>query len=72
MTALQSKKRRIFPMKRLIILVTLVSFVFSIQIGYATPLTSTLKDQQDVAVTIRMWASSKITGSSNLSLESMS
>lgn len=34
------------------ILVTLISFMFSIQIGYATPLTSTLKDQQDVAITI--------------------
>ncbi|NWG03283.1 MAG: DUF4139 domain-containing protein [Syntrophaceae bacterium] len=39
-------------MKRLMILVTLISFMFSIQIGYATPLTSTLKDQQDVAITI--------------------
>jgi len=39
-------------MKRLTILITLISFIFSIQIGYAAPLTSTLKDQQDVAVTI--------------------
>ena len=39
-------------MKRLIVLITLISFIFSIQIGYAAPLTSTLKDQQDVAVTI--------------------
>jgi hypothetical protein len=39
-------------MKRLIVLITLISFIFSIQIGYAAPLTSTLKDQQDVAITI--------------------
>ena len=39
-------------MKRLTILITFISFVFSIQMGYAAPLTSTLKDQQDVAVTI--------------------
>ena len=49
-------------MKRLIVLATLISFIFSIPIGYAlnhigiqgsaAPLTSTLKDQQDVAVTI--------------------
>jgi len=39
-------------MKRLIVLIILISFIFSIQIGYAAPLTSTLKDQQDVAVTI--------------------
>jgi hypothetical protein len=39
-------------MKRLIVLITLMSFIFSIQIGYAAPLTSSLKDQQDVAVTI--------------------
>jgi len=39
-------------MKKSIILITLVSFVFSIQIGYAVPLTSTLKDQQNVSVTI--------------------
>jgi len=30
----------------------LVSFIFSVQIGYAAPLTSTLMDQKDVAVTI--------------------
>jgi hypothetical protein len=40
------------PMKRLVVLIMIVSFLFSIQIGYATPLTSTLRDQQDVAVTI--------------------
>jgi hypothetical protein len=40
------------PMKRLVVLIMLVSFLFSIQIGYAAPLTSTLKDQQEVAVTI--------------------
>jgi hypothetical protein len=39
-------------MKRLIVLITLISFLFSIQVGYAVPLTSTLKDQKDVAVTI--------------------
>ena len=39
-------------MKRLIVLITLISFIFSIPIGYAAPLTSTLKDQQNVSVTI--------------------
>src|SRR4030043_1130342 len=39
-------------MKRLIVLITLISFIFSIQISSAAPLTSTLKDQQGVAVTI--------------------
>ncbi len=39
-------------MKKSIVLITLILFIFSIQIGYAAPLTSTLKDQQDVAVTI--------------------
>ncbi len=39
-------------MKKSIILTPLISFLFSIQIGYAGPLTSTLKDQQDVAITI--------------------
>jgi hypothetical protein len=39
-------------MKRLLVLTTLISFIFSLQVGYAAPLTSTLKDQQDVAVTI--------------------
>jgi len=39
-------------MRKLIILIILISFIFSIQIGYATPLTSTLKDQQNVSVTI--------------------
>ncbi len=32
--------------------ITLISFIFAIQIGYAAPLTSTLKDQQEVAITI--------------------
>jgi hypothetical protein len=45
------QKRR-FPMKRLVILITLISFLISFQVGYAAPLTSSLKDQQDVAVTI--------------------
>ena len=39
-------------MKRLIILITFISFVFSLQIVYAAPLTSTLKDHQNVAGTI--------------------
>jgi hypothetical protein len=39
-------------MKRLNIVITLISFVFCTQMAYAAPLTSTLKDQQDVAVTI--------------------
>jgi hypothetical protein len=39
-------------MKKLIVLMTLVSFIFSAQIVSAAPLTSTAKDQQDVAVTI--------------------
>jgi len=39
-------------MKRLTILITLISFIFSIQIGYAAPLTSTLRDQQNVSITI--------------------
>jgi len=39
-------------MKRFVILITLISFFYSIQIGYAAPLTSTLRDQQDVAITI--------------------
>ena len=39
-------------MKRLVVLTILISFIFSIQIGYAAPLTSSLKDQQDVGVTI--------------------
>jgi hypothetical protein len=47
----KNPKRR-FPMKKLVVLITLISFIFSIQISYAVPLTSTLKDQQDVAVTI--------------------
>ncbi|MBM4349736.1 MAG: DUF4139 domain-containing protein [Deltaproteobacteria bacterium] len=34
------------------IVIILITFIFSIQIGYAAPLTSTLKDQQDVAITI--------------------
>ena len=39
-------------MKRLTVCMTLISFFLSIQIGFAAPLTSNLKDQQDVAVTI--------------------
>lgn len=39
-------------MHKSVILMTLISFLFSIQIGNAAPITSTLKDQQDVAITI--------------------
>ncbi|OGP73520.1 MAG: DUF4139 domain-containing protein [Deltaproteobacteria bacterium RBG_16_49_23] len=39
-------------MKKFVILITLISFLYSIQIGFAAPLTSTLKDQQNVAITI--------------------
>jgi len=39
-------------MKRLIVLIRLISFLLSIQMGFAAPLISNLKDQQDVAVTI--------------------
>jgi hypothetical protein len=49
---IKPKKRRSQKMKRLAVLVTVVTFLFSIRIGSADPLTSTLKDQQDVAVTI--------------------
>jgi hypothetical protein len=39
-------------MKTLMILTTFISFIIFLQISYAAPLTSTLKDQQNVAVTI--------------------
>ena len=39
-------------MKRLAILITLFSLLFSTSPGFTQPLTSTLKDQQDVAITI--------------------
>jgi hypothetical protein len=39
-------------MKRLTVLITLISFLLSLQVSDAAPLTSSLKDQQDVAVTI--------------------
>jgi len=39
-------------MKKSVILITLISLILSIQISYANPLTSTLKDQQTVSVTI--------------------
>jgi len=48
----QEGRKRRFPMKRSIVLLTLISFLFSLQLGFAAPLTSTLKDQKDVAVTI--------------------
>jgi hypothetical protein len=41
-----------FPMKKLVFLSTLLAFFLSLQGGQAAPLTSTLKDQQDIAVTI--------------------
>ena len=39
-------------MKRPLILITLLQFLFFSPIGYGAPLSSTLKDQQDVAITI--------------------
>ena len=39
-------------MKSLIILITLITFLLSIQTSFAAPLTSTLKDQQSVSITI--------------------
>jgi hypothetical protein len=39
-------------MKRLTVLITLISLLFSVQTGFANPLASNLKDQQDVAITI--------------------
>jgi hypothetical protein len=45
-------KKEVFPMKRLVILITLISFLLSLQVTSAAPLTSSLKDQQNVAVTI--------------------
>jgi len=39
-------------MKKLVILITLILFIFSLQIGFAAPLTSTLKDQQNMSITI--------------------
>jgi len=39
-------------MKGLTIWTTLISFLFSTQVGFGAPLTSTVKDQQDMAVTI--------------------
>ena len=39
-------------MKTLMTVTTLITFIISFQIGYAAPLTSGLKDQQNVAVTI--------------------
>jgi len=39
-------------MKRSIVLITLISFIFSIRIGYTAPLASNLTDQQSVSVTI--------------------
>ena len=39
-------------MKRLVVLIALISFFVSLRGGYAAPLTSTLKDQQTVAITI--------------------
>ncbi|MFB3886188.1 MAG: DUF4139 domain-containing protein [Thermodesulfobacteriota bacterium] len=39
-------------MKRLLVLITFFSLLFSVQMGYSAPLTSTLKDQQNVSITI--------------------
>jgi hypothetical protein len=39
-------------MKRLTILIILVSFLLSLRVGYAAPLSSTLEDQQNVSITI--------------------
>ncbi len=39
-------------MKKSLVLITLFSFLFSVQIGYGAPLTSTLKDQQNMSITI--------------------
>ena len=39
-------------MKRSVILIAFISFLLSLQVSDAAPLTSSLKDQQDVAVTI--------------------
>jgi hypothetical protein len=39
-------------MEKMAVLISLFLFIFSIQTGVTAPLTSTLKDQQDVAITI--------------------
>jgi hypothetical protein len=49
---IEIKKKEVLLMKRLTILITLISFIFSAQIAYTAPLTSTLKDQQNVSITI--------------------
>jgi hypothetical protein len=49
---IEIKKKEVLLMKRITILATLISFIFAIQMGYAAPLTSTLKDQQNVSITI--------------------
>jgi hypothetical protein len=41
-----------FSMKKSMILIILISFIVSAHPSFATPMTSTLKDQQNVAVTI--------------------
>jgi hypothetical protein len=48
----KNSKKEVFPMKGLVVLITLISSLLSIQIGYAAPFTSTGKDQQNVSVTI--------------------
>jgi hypothetical protein len=45
-------KKEGFPMKRSVVLITLVSFFVFLRGSDATPLTSTLRDQQDVAITV--------------------
>jgi len=49
---IKTQQKEVILMKKLPIWVILISFLFSIETGYAAPLTSTLKDQQNVSVTI--------------------
>jgi len=48
----RSTGKEVIFMKKLTILFTLITFLLSIQTSFAAPLTSTLKDQQSVSVTI--------------------
>jgi len=50
--ASQKFKKEGFPMKKLVLLIALVSFFVFLRAAHAAPLTSTLKDQQNVAITI--------------------
>jgi hypothetical protein len=49
---IRTQEKEVIAMKKLAISVILISFLFSIQLSSAAPLTSTLKDQQNVSVTI--------------------